>query len=464
MWQLSRQHQQQHQQQQLVRRGVVGGPRLCTCAWRPSPAATGGGQLQVVRRRQHRRRHCSRALQRQQRSPAAAGRHSKRTTQQLRASSRPHAAASAAWWVRTLRSAPAAAALPGQQQQQRQGWATQLATPWLAAATRAGSMPSTRWRLPRRPWRLPRPSLPCPWAAGRGSRASASARTPSWAAWPAAAWRAQAARQPSAAACRPAAAAATASMPATAAWLAMPPRCAAPPAVPLAALAAAAAAAAAAGGASSGDYRYSELIFRLRQFLPALRAADGCGPASEFESTWELIKSELLALVSTARLASMQAGRLEVLDAEVAQLQKVLVRVGQHIKSGAQQQQLRDLVGSFPSFARRQMLDSTSSSDGLTEAAPPCAAAAAAASPKPAAAAAGELAALLPPQPSASPKAAGWPSPGAQLLHNSGLSAATAATAQALLLAAGCWCCREDRVAWHAGGGRCHGAAQQQNR
>jgi hypothetical protein len=52
------------------------------------------------------------------------------------------------------------------------------------------------------------------------------------------------------------------------------------------------------------------------------------------------VQSELLALVNTAKLASMQAERLEVLDAEVAQLQKVLVRVGQHIKSGAQQQQV----------------------------------------------------------------------------------------------------------------------------
>jgi hypothetical protein len=55
-------------------------------------------------------------------------------------------------------------------------------------------------------------------------------------------------------------------------------------------------AAAAAGGNSSssssnsGDYRYSELIFRLQQFLPALKAADGSGPAGDFESTWELIK------------------------------------------------------------------------------------------------------------------------------------------------------------------------------
>jgi hypothetical protein len=43
-------------------------------------------------------------------------------------------------------------------------------------------------------------------------------------------------------------------------------------------------------GSSSGDYRYSELIFRLQQFLPALKGADGCGPAGDFESTWELIK------------------------------------------------------------------------------------------------------------------------------------------------------------------------------
>jgi hypothetical protein len=53
--------------------------------------------------------------------------------------------------------------------------------------------------------------------------------------------------------------------------------------------------AAAAGGNSSsssnsGDYRYSELIFRLQQFVPALKAADGSGPAGDFESTWELIK------------------------------------------------------------------------------------------------------------------------------------------------------------------------------
>jgi hypothetical protein len=48
----------------------------------------------------------------------------------------------------------------------------------------------------------------------------------------------------------------------------------------------------AAGGnnSSSSDYRYSELIFRLQQFLPALKAADGSGPAGDFESTWELIK------------------------------------------------------------------------------------------------------------------------------------------------------------------------------
>jgi hypothetical protein len=56
------------------------------------------------------------------------------------------------------------------------------------------------------------------------------------------------------------------------------------------------------------------------------------------------VQSELLALVNTAKLASLQAERLEVLDAEVAQLQKVLVRVGQHIKSGAQQQQVRRQV------------------------------------------------------------------------------------------------------------------------
>jgi hypothetical protein len=58
-----------------------------------------------------------------------------------------------------------------------------------------------------------------------------------------------------------------------------------------------------------------------------------------------ILQSELLALVNTAKLASMQAERLEVLDAEVAQLQKVLVRVGQHIKSGAQQQQVRTAAG-----------------------------------------------------------------------------------------------------------------------
>lgn len=45
--------------------------------------------------------------------------------------------------------------------------------------------------------------------------------------------------------------------------------------------------------------------------------------------------------MGSAKLASLQAGRLEVLDAEVAQLQTVLVRVGQHIKCGAQQQQVR---------------------------------------------------------------------------------------------------------------------------
>jgi hypothetical protein len=44
------------------------------------------------------------------------------------------------------------------------------------------------------------------------------------------------------------------------------------------------------GSSSSGDYRYSELIFRLQQFLPALKAADGSGAVGDFESTWELIK------------------------------------------------------------------------------------------------------------------------------------------------------------------------------
>lgn len=38
----------------------------------------------------------------------------------------------------------------------------------------------------------------------------------------------------------------------------------------------------------SGDYRYSELIFRLQQFLPALKAADAFG--SDFETTWEHVK------------------------------------------------------------------------------------------------------------------------------------------------------------------------------
>jgi hypothetical protein len=86
---------------------------------------------------------------------------------------------------------------------------------------------------------------------------------------------------------------------------------------------------------------------------------------------------------------------------------------------------LRDLVCSFPSFARRQILDS-SNSDGLIEPSSPMAAAA---SPKPAAAAAaaaaGHLGTLSSPQPSASPKqhaAAPWASPNTQpLLHNTGL-------------------------------------------
>jgi hypothetical protein len=64
------------------------------------------------------------------------------------------------------------------------------------------------------------------------------------------------------------------------------------------------------------------------------------------------LQSELLALVNTAKLASMQAERLEVLDAEVAQLQKVLVRVGQHIKSGAQQQQVRTAGGQLARHRR----------------------------------------------------------------------------------------------------------------
>ncbi|KAF8063053.1 hypothetical protein HT031_003892 [Scenedesmus sp. PABB004] len=67
--------------------------------------------------------------------------------------------------------------------------------------------------------------------------------------------------------------------------------------------------------------------------------------------------SELSALVSAAKLASLQSGRLEVLDGEVVQLQRLLLRVGQHIRGGAQATQLRELVSSFPSFARRQLLD-----------------------------------------------------------------------------------------------------------
>lgn len=53
-----------------------------------------------------------------------------------------------------------------------------------------------------------------------------------------------------------------------------------------------------------------------------------------------LLQSEMTGLVSTARVASLQAGRLEVLDAEVMQLQRLLVEVGSSIKSGAQQQQV----------------------------------------------------------------------------------------------------------------------------
>lgn len=48
----------------------------------------------------------------------------------------------------------------------------------------------------------------------------------------------------------------------------------------------------------------------------------------------------MTGLVSTAKIASLQAARLEALDAEVMQLQRLLVEVGSSIQSGAQQQQV----------------------------------------------------------------------------------------------------------------------------
>jgi hypothetical protein len=45
-------------------------------------------------------------------------------------------------------------------------------------------------------------------------------------------------------------------------------------------------------------------------------------------------------LASAARLASLQAGRLEALDSEVVKLQSLLALVGKHIKAGAQQHQV----------------------------------------------------------------------------------------------------------------------------
>jgi hypothetical protein len=53
-----------------------------------------------------------------------------------------------------------------------------------------------------------------------------------------------------------------------------------------------------------------------------------------------LSQAELSALASAARLASLQAGRLEALDSEVVKLQRLLALVGKHIKAGAQQQQV----------------------------------------------------------------------------------------------------------------------------
>lgn len=53
------------------------------------------------------------------------------------------------------------------------------------------------------------------------------------------------------------------------------------------------------------------------------------------------LQAELSALVSAARLSSLQAGRLEMLDSEVIKLQRMLALVGKHIKAGAQQHQVQ---------------------------------------------------------------------------------------------------------------------------
>lgn len=53
-----------------------------------------------------------------------------------------------------------------------------------------------------------------------------------------------------------------------------------------------------------------------------------------------VLQAELSALVSAARLSSLQAGRLEMLDSEVVKLQRLLALVGKHIKAGAQQHQV----------------------------------------------------------------------------------------------------------------------------
>jgi len=57
------------------------------------------------------------------------------------------------------------------------------------------------------------------------------------------------------------------------------------------------------------------------------------------------LQAELSALVSAARLSSLQAGRLEMLDSEVIKLQRMLALVGKHIKAGAQQHQVCVCVG-----------------------------------------------------------------------------------------------------------------------
>jgi hypothetical protein len=53
------------------------------------------------------------------------------------------------------------------------------------------------------------------------------------------------------------------------------------------------------------------------------------------------LQAELSALASAARLASLQAGRLEALDCQVVTLQQQLALLGKHIKAGAQPQQVR---------------------------------------------------------------------------------------------------------------------------